>query len=102
LIHDFHNQNPAVGCGGILVVKAVAAFDVQVDNKSRVRLQHLAKRLHALGPKPLFHFLDELERSADLHDLLEEYAALPADFVRAYGGDKFEPSLFAIKGGRDG
>jgi hypothetical protein len=59
------------------------------------RLQLLARRLHALGPKPLFSFLDE--RGADLRAHLEAYAELPGDFIRAYGGDKFTPP-FAIKG----
>jgi hypothetical protein len=65
----------------------------------RLRLQFLAGRLHALGPKPLFNFLDEIERGADLQSHLERYAALPADFIRPYGGDQF-PKLFAIRKGR--
>jgi hypothetical protein len=64
----------------------------------RVRLQFLAARLHALGPKPLFHFLDEVERGEPLRAHLERYAALPADFIRAHGGDQF-PKLFAIREG---
>jgi hypothetical protein len=66
---------------------------------NRLRLQLLARRLHALGPKPLFHFLDEVERGADLRSHLERYAALPADFIRAYGGDRFAP-FWLIDGGR--
>jgi hypothetical protein len=64
----------------------------------RARLQFLAARLHALGPKPLFHFLDEVERGEPLRAHLERYAALPADFIRAHGGDQF-PKLFAIREG---
>jgi hypothetical protein len=67
---------------------------------SRPRLQHLALRLHALGPKPLYHFLDEIARGAPLVPTLETYAALPADFIKANGGDKFAPPLFAIGGRR--
>ena len=68
------------------------------SNSARsIRLQHLARRLHALGPRPLFHFLDELERGADLRARLEQYAALPADLIRAYGG---QPP-FAIKGSKE-
>jgi hypothetical protein len=68
-------------------------------NQAKSRLKYLAARLHTLGPKPLFHFLDEVERGADLRRHLEEYASLPADFVKAYGGGQFlEP--FAIEGGR--
>jgi hypothetical protein len=65
-----------------------------------VRLQHLARRLHALGPRPLFHFLDEAERGAPLRPHLEAYAALPADFIRAPDGDRFQPPV-AIKGSND-
>jgi hypothetical protein len=46
---------------------------------AQARLQFLAARLHALGPKPLFHFLDEVERGEPLRAHLERYAALPAD-----------------------
>jgi hypothetical protein len=60
-----------------------------------VRLRHLARKLHALGPKPLFHFLDEVERGADLRVTLETYAALPADLIPAYHGDQFA-APFAI------
>jgi hypothetical protein len=61
------------------------------DNISRIRLHYLAKRLHALGPKP--------QRGADLRDSLEQYAALPVDLIVPYGGDQFAPSLFSIEGG---
>jgi hypothetical protein len=61
-------------------------------------LQQLAQRLHALGPKPLYHFLDELERGAPLRAHLEEYAKLPADFIKANRGDEFLPP-FTIEGG---
>jgi hypothetical protein len=50
-------------------------------------LRYLAERLHALGPKPLFHFHDEVERGADLRGSLEDYAALPVELVKAYGGE---------------
>jgi hypothetical protein len=65
----------------------------------RVRLQYLARRLHGLGERPLFHFLDEVERGADLRPHLERYAALPADFIKANGGDKFAPIVRVIDGG---
>lgn len=69
-------------------------------DRRRVRLQCLASPLHALGPRPLFHFLDEVDRGAPLRPHLETYSALPADFVRAYGGDRFQPP-FAVKGGEE-
>ena len=53
----------------------------------RERLRHLARRIHSLGPRPLYELLAELETGADLGERLERYAALPADFIRAFGGD---------------
>ena len=88
----------------------------QAQNALRLRL--LATRLYALGPKPLFHFLDEVERGANLRDYLEEYSRLLADFVKAYepqgihrtalsrhgaaikrAGKTLRMSLGAVKGG---
>jgi len=67
-------------------------------NQAKSRLKYLASRLHALGPKPLYHFLDEVERGAPLRAHLEEYASLPADFIKANRGDEFLPP-FTIEGG---
>jgi hypothetical protein len=67
--------------------------------QNSLRLTFLASRLHSLGPKPLFHFLDEVERSADSRSHLERYAALPADFIKANAGDRFAPSLHCIEWG---
>jgi hypothetical protein len=69
------------------------------EGQKRLRLQFLAISLHALGPKPLFHFLDEVERGADPRSHLERYAALPADFIKANAGDRFAPSLHCIEWG---
>jgi hypothetical protein len=66
--------------------------------QSSLRLKFLASRLHALGPQPLFHFLDEVERGADLRS--QEYARLPEEFINAYGGDKFRPALHSLDGAR--
>jgi hypothetical protein len=69
------------------------------DSARRVRLQYLASPLHALVPQPLFHFLDEVDRGEPLRPHLERYATLPADFIKANGGDRFAPSLHCIDGG---
>jgi hypothetical protein len=53
------------------------------------RLRFLADRLHALGPAPIYHFLTDIESGKPIRATLEEYAALPADFIKAYGGDEF-------------
>jgi hypothetical protein len=74
-------------------------FKPSPDANQAMRLKYLATRLHDLGPKPLWHFLQDIERGASLRPTLEAYAALPADFIREHGGDQFaEP--FLIEGGR--
>jgi hypothetical protein len=65
-----------------------------------LRLRRLASALHELGPRPLFEFLREIEGGADIRTSLETYAALPANFIRANGGDKFLPVAFRMEGGR--
>ena len=52
-----------------------------------VRLQYLAGRLHALGPRPTYELLRELAAGADLLNRLEVYARLDPDMVRALGAD---------------
>jgi hypothetical protein len=76
--------------------RAVAANNPAAGR--RVRLQYLARRLHGLGEKPLFHFIDEVERGADLRQHLERYAALPAAFIKANDGDRFAPIVHVVDG----
>jgi len=70
---------------------------------SRLRLQHLARCLHSLGPLPLYYFLTEIERGAPLREHLEAYAELVplGDFIRVNGGEEFSPP-FVIDGGAGG
>lgn len=82
----------AAGLGG-------SSLFCRCDNPENKPSNHeiLAARLHDLGPKPLFHFLDEVERGADLRSHLERYAALPGAFVRALGGDHFPPNVYIVR-----
>jgi hypothetical protein len=57
----------------------------------RARLRYLAKKIHKLGERPLYELLLELSSGAPLHERLERYAALPADFIVALGGDRLPP-----------
>ena len=61
-------------------------------------MKFLARRLHALGELLVYYFLRELERGAELRPLLEEYAEIDPDFVKAFNGDRFQPVLFVTKG----
>jgi DNA topoisomerase IB len=65
---------------------------------NRVRLQHLARRLHALGERPLFHFIDEVERDYPLREHLEEYTRLDPNVVAALWGSHFGLAVFVIEG----
>jgi hypothetical protein len=68
---------------------------------ARLRLQYLARRLHALGQKPLFYFLRQVEAGTDLRSHLEVYAALTRDFIVALGGDQFAAAFDMNDGGCD-
>ena len=50
--------------GGSSSVSTTSPHDAEAANRTRLRF--LAARLHALGHKPMFHFLDELVRGAEL------------------------------------
>ena len=66
--------------------------------RNDIRLRFLAGRIHALGPKPLYYFLREIEAGAGIRPHLERYAALPAEFIAAYGGDRYEPTVSLVRG----
>jgi|SRR5664279_1923154 len=95
----YPTQTPPLDAAGLGKLSFPGENDRSRDSSSRLRLKRLAEALHALGPKPLFHFLNELERGADLRLNLEEYATLPGDLIRQYHGDRFATSLHAIDGG---
>lgn len=65
----------------------------------RERLRHLAREIHALGPRPLFELFVELEAGADLAERLERYARLPADVIAALGARDLPPAAVHIGGG---
>ena len=89
------NDTPIINPSREILQAAIPPADAR-----RVRLQYLAQRLHGLGERPLFHFLDEVERGEPLRQHLERYAQIDPDFVRALGGDKFAPALQVIEGGK--
>lgn len=66
------------------------------------RRQRLIEHLHRLGPAPLEYFVREVEVATglDLDAKLESYARLDPGFVKALGGDEFQPFLHLIDGGR--
>jgi hypothetical protein len=77
-----------------------SAPNFQAAARSRLRLEYLARRIYALGPRPFFELLRELESGAPMRKTLERYARLDAAFVRVNGGDQFvAPPLVTIEGG---
>jgi hypothetical protein len=62
------------------------------------RLRRLAAEIHALGPRPLFELLQELNTGAELASTLERYARLAplAGFIAVNDGDRLAPALRAV------
>jgi hypothetical protein len=60
------------------------------SRERHLRLQWLSERLHALGSKP---------SRGDVREMLETCAALSAELIAAYGGDRCAPMPRAIDGG---
>jgi hypothetical protein len=74
-------------------------MEFALSNDNRARLRQLAERIHALGPRPLFELLAELEDGAELQPTLEAYARLErlAGFIRDHGGDRL-PGPRVVRG----
>jgi hypothetical protein len=77
-----------------------ASMQRGIDARARLRRQRLVEYLHRLGPAPLGHFLREVENGARITDHLERYSRIDPEFVRALGGDRYPPVLYAIDGDR--
>jgi hypothetical protein len=66
-----------------------------------IRLQHLARRLHLLGPRVLAElFAEHLVHGGDLLERIERYAAIDLVALELTGGDRFAPTLATVEGGR--
>ena len=70
----------------------------QAEYVAKLRRQRLVERVHRLGSAPLFHLLAELDAGKPVWPTVERYAALPADFIRDNGGDRFAHPLHCIDG----
>ena len=80
------------------------ALSAKSQAARRLQRQHLAERVHRLGPRVLFELLDELDRhhglDADLDQRLAAYAALDPAVLAEVGGDRFATtSLRLVAGG---
>ena len=105
-------ENPAAGDGGAPGHLA-GRLDAPEHTQNRRAFQDSAEigsprferqieRLHRLGPRVFGELLAEIAAAAGQHvrvvDLVEEYAELDPEIVRAVGGDRFPPTpLVAIQ-----
>jgi hypothetical protein len=71
---------------------------ITVPSSVDIRLRHLARQIHRLGPNPLFQMMRQLASGdGEPIALFERYGALPVDLIAAYGGDKFPPNVFLLR-----
>lgn len=62
----------------------------------KLRRQRQVCHLWHLGEAPLYNLLTDLDAGKPVWPAVEEYAALPADFIKALGGDRFAPVVHVI------
>ena len=98
-------QNPRVkskGNGAAAISRRPRPTRLPLDGPlSDLRRDQLVLRLHRLGPKPVSEYLKELVGNdeglqADALFLLEKYAVLDPEIVRALGGDTFPTAIFPV------
>jgi hypothetical protein len=100
------NQEPLAGglLAGVLQAEHVDIREALIKQaQRRMRREHLARRVHRLGPRVVAELLDEIARHHGLHSdidrRLERYARLDPALLRALGADKFPPSPIRVVGG---
>jgi len=64
------------------------------------RIAHLAKRIHALGERPLYEMLRELDAGSEVEAVVERYAQLAplGEFIRQLDGDRLQPAARVVGG----
>jgi hypothetical protein len=66
------------------------------DQIPRQRLERLARAIHPLGERALYHLLADLQEGEEFPATVERYVEPFGDFIRAHGGDRLpEPRLVA-------
>jgi hypothetical protein len=106
--HLATNENPGAGTPGLEGQSKnshseITASYEDTQRKSGVdpaRLRHLARRLHALGERPLYELMRELVAGADPVARLEVYCRIDPVILAALGGDVLPAMMTAIDGGR--
>jgi hypothetical protein len=94
---------PAGAEFGMRVSTECGLSNLRNQAEQRLRREHLARRVHQLGARALFEFIEELDRDHGLGDdldrRLERYAAVDRDLLAAVDGDLFPPSPLRLVGG---
>jgi hypothetical protein len=106
--HLATNENPGAGTPGLeghsknshLEITASREISQRKSGIAPARLRHLARRLHALGERPLYELMRELVAGADPVGRLEVYCRIDPAILAALGGDVLPAMMTAIDGGR--
>jgi hypothetical protein len=81
--------------------KAFVQKNIEVPpDLQALRRDFVARRVHALGPRPLYELLRELASGADLLTRLEAYARLDPALTAALGGSALQSLFAALDGSR--
>lgn len=75
------------------------ATAVQAAQARTPRRQHLARHLHAAGPRPVLEALLELEAGRPLDDVLERFGRISIDVYHELGANKLSTGPYAIVDG---
>jgi hypothetical protein len=70
---------------------------VTIASSAKLRMRHLAGRIHALGPGPLFELMCELSGSSAALDRFEAYAGIDPEILDRFGGHALPPILKRVK-----
>ena len=64
------------------------------------RFEHMVERVHGFGPRSLAEMIVEIATAtgqpALITDRLQAYAGLDPEIIRAFGGDRFPPSVLGM------
>jgi hypothetical protein len=89
-----HNQNSQFE---ITASSEISQCKSAIDS---ARLRYLARRLHALGERPLYELMRKLVAGADPVARLEAYCRIDPAILIALGGVTLPAMMTAIDGGR--
>ncbi len=79
-------------------------YDSRTSGKTQLlagsRFEHLVRRVHALGERPLAELLVDIASATHepglIADRVKSYAALDPEILRALGADRFPPAILAV------